>query len=72
MVTNMGNSGATTILTYASSKSKSLRATVPVFIAKQFGLNAGDKLEWSIRADNGKLIIVVKPIRSEHKTKKTG
>jgi bifunctional DNA-binding transcriptional regulator/antitoxin component of YhaV-PrlF toxin-antitoxin module len=67
----MGN-GATTILTYASSKSKSLRATVPSFIIKQFGLDAGDKVEWSIRAQDDQLIIVVKPIKSKQETDKSG
>lgn len=55
--------GEETTLAYASSKSKSLRTTIPYFIVKQFNLEAGDKLDWSIRAENGELLIIVKPIK---------
>lgn len=55
--------GEITIITRATSKSKSLRTTIPMGIVKQFNLSEGDKLLWEIRADNGKLIIVVKPLR---------
>ncbi|ADC65736.1 hypothetical protein Ferp_1587 [Ferroglobus placidus DSM 10642] len=55
--------GEITILTKATSKSKSLRTTVPIGIVKQFNLSEGDKLKWEIRAENGKLIIVVTPLK---------
>ncbi len=61
-MTQLGG-GETTILAYASSKSKSLRATVPSFIVKQFGLTAGDKLEWILKAENGQLVILAKPLK---------
>jgi len=61
MVNKMGG-GETTILTYASSKSKSLRTTIPFFIVKQFNLKASDQLDWTIKAEDGELIIVVKPV----------
>jgi bifunctional DNA-binding transcriptional regulator/antitoxin component of YhaV-PrlF toxin-antitoxin module len=32
-------------------------------IIKQFNLSEGDKLNWEIRAEDGELIIVVKPLR---------
>ncbi len=55
--------GETTTLTPASTKTTSLRTTVPAGIVKQFNLKRGDKLEWKIRAENrGKLIVVVRPI----------
>lgn len=55
--------GETTTLTHASTKTQSLRTTVPAGIVKQFGLKVGDKLEWKIKAENkGKLIVVVTPI----------
>lgn len=57
--------GETTVLTKATSKSKSLRTTIPMGIVKQFNLSEGDKLNWEIRADGGKLIIVVKPMKEE-------
>jgi bifunctional DNA-binding transcriptional regulator/antitoxin component of YhaV-PrlF toxin-antitoxin module len=53
--------GETTTLTKASTKSQSLRTTVPAGIVKQFSLKEGDKLDWVLKADAGKLIIVITP-----------
>jgi len=61
--------GEITKLAYSTSKSKlSLKTTVPAFIVKQFGLKAGDMLDWSIKAEGGELIIIVKPIKAMEKT----
>ena len=49
--------GEKTKLTKASSKSESLRTTVPSGIVHQLDLKEGDKLEWKIKADKNKLII---------------
>lgn len=54
--------GEVTVLSKATTTSKSLRTTVPSGIVRQFGLKEGIKLEWEIRAENGKLVIVVKPL----------
>ena len=43
-----------TVLTSATSTSKSLRATVPAFITSQYQLKKGDALRWFL----GKNIIV--------------
>jgi len=51
--------GDTTVLTKARPKSDSLRTTVPKSIVNQFGLKEGDKLNWKIVADNGKLGIKI-------------
>lgn len=40
--------GEITVLTKATSKSKSLRTTIPIGIVKQFNLSDGDKLNWEI------------------------
>ena len=32
-------------------------------IVKQFNISEGDKLDWEIRAENGELVIIVKPIK---------
>jgi bifunctional DNA-binding transcriptional regulator/antitoxin component of YhaV-PrlF toxin-antitoxin module len=32
-------------------------------IVRQFGLKEGIKLEWEIRAEDGKLVVVVKPLK---------
>jgi bifunctional DNA-binding transcriptional regulator/antitoxin component of YhaV-PrlF toxin-antitoxin module len=56
--------GEVTVLTKATSRSKSLRTTIPIGIVKQFNLSVGDKLSWEIRAEGGGLIIVVKPLKN--------
>lgn len=55
--------GETTTLTKASTKSESLRTTVPAGIVKQFSLKEGDKIDWTLKAGNGELIINIKPIK---------
>lgn len=55
--------GEITVLTKATSKSKSLRTTIPIGIVKQFNLSRGDKLNWEIRAENGELVIIVRPMK---------
>ena len=52
-----------TILHPATSKSNSLRTTVPMFIINQFKLKQGDKLRWSFKAEEGKLVIIVEPVK---------
>ena len=55
--------GETTTLTPTTTRSTSMRATVPMSIIKQFNLKAGDKLGWKLKVENGDLIIVVRPIK---------
>ncbi|RJS91379.1 AbrB/MazE/SpoVT family DNA-binding domain-containing protein [Candidatus Bathyarchaeota archaeon] len=55
--------GEITVLTKATSKSRSLRTTIPMGIVRQFNLSEGDKLAWEIRAEGGELVIVVKPFK---------
>jgi bifunctional DNA-binding transcriptional regulator/antitoxin component of YhaV-PrlF toxin-antitoxin module len=55
--------GEITVLTKATLKSKSLRTTIPVGIVRQFNLSEGDKLNWEIKAEEGELIIVVRPLK---------
>jgi hypothetical protein len=45
------------ILNPATSKSNSLRTTVPAYIVNQFDLKKGDKLNWGI--ENGSVVIQV-------------
>lgn len=59
---NMGFKGEHTALTKAMPKSESLRTTVPMSIVKQFGLKEGDRLAWTLRAQDNKLMIVVEPV----------
>jgi bifunctional DNA-binding transcriptional regulator/antitoxin component of YhaV-PrlF toxin-antitoxin module len=57
--------GEITTLTKAAPKTISLRTTVPANIVRQFNLKEGDKLDWSLKADQGDLIIIVKPSTKE-------
>ncbi len=45
------------VLQPATSKSNSLRTTVPVSIVNKFDLRKGDKISWSI--ENGAVVIQV-------------
>lgn len=51
----------TTTLTKATSKSESLRTTIPMGIVRQFNLKERDKLNWEIVAKGNKLAIIVLP-----------
>ena len=53
--------GFKTTIAKASTIANSYRTTVPAGIIKQFDLREGDVLDWTLKAENGKLIIVVKP-----------
>ena len=55
--------GFTTTIAKASTIANSYRTTVPAAIMNQFNLKEGDKLDWSLKADEKKLIVVVKPIK---------
>jgi hypothetical protein len=54
--------GEITKLTKATSKSDSLRTTVPSGIVSHFKLQEKDALEWNIDVKNGKLSIVINPV----------
>ena len=56
--------GEITNLNKATTKNESLRTTVPASIVRQFGLTEYDKLEWTMKAEGGELIIQVKPIKT--------
>jgi bifunctional DNA-binding transcriptional regulator/antitoxin component of YhaV-PrlF toxin-antitoxin module len=60
--------GEITTLALNSPNKASLRTTIPMFIVKQWGLNAGDKLDWSLEARKDEIVIVVK--RAETKSGK--
>ena len=57
--------GNITSINKATSKNNSLRTTIPRSIVTQFGLTYQDKLEWILKAEDNKLIIQVKPIKTE-------
>ena len=57
--------GEQTTLTKATSKSGSLRTTVPKGIVKHFEMAERDRLEWNMRVKNSKLTIEVSHIRTD-------
>lgn len=65
----MSNDGETTTLTPATSKSRSLRTTIPAGIVRQFKLTEGSKLDWRIEARENELVIIVKPQKKEGQRK---
>ena len=57
-----------TTLHIATSKSKSLRTTVPILITKLFKLEEGDMLQWEIKAKKkDEFEIIVTPLKKEEK-----
>ena len=57
--------GEETTLTKASSKSESLRTTVPSGIVSHFNLREHDWLDWNIEVKDKKLIMIVKPVHQK-------
>lgn len=53
--------GFKTTIAKASTISNSFRTTVPAAIINQFNLKDGDKLDWVLKAENGNLIVIIKP-----------
>ena len=53
--------GSKTIISKATTTGDSLRTTIPIGIVKQFNLSEGDQLDWTLKAENGNLIVIVLP-----------
>lgn len=56
--------GEITKLNKSTTKSESLRTTIPFSIIKQFNLTEYDELDWSLVVESGELVIKVKPIKT--------
>lgn len=53
--------GFKTKIAKASTIANSYRTTVPAVIMNQFNLEDGDKLDWILSAEQGEIIVIVKP-----------
>lgn len=53
----------TTTVVLARSRSHSLRTTLPASLVRQFGIGEGSLLGWNLELRDGKLTIVVKPLK---------
>lgn len=57
----------TSTVVVAQAKSKSLRATIPAAIARQFLIGEGTELGWDIEPRDNRLVIVVHPLTAEER-----
>lgn len=59
--------GEITTLTKNTKNFASLKATVPMFIVKQWDLQAGDKLDWSLEVcqSNKEIVVVVRKAKKD-------
>ena len=46
-----------------ANQSESLRTTIPVSFVRQFKLVAKDQIEWDMKVIDGKLIIIITPVK---------
>lgn len=53
--------GFKTTIAKASTIANSYRTTVPAGIMNQFNLKEGDMLDWTLKAEDGGIVVVVKP-----------
>ncbi|HEY7570596.1 MAG TPA: AbrB family transcriptional regulator [Nitrososphaeraceae archaeon] len=61
--------GEKTSLTLNTPDKASLRTTVPMFIVKQWGLQVGQELDWSLEVckNNNELVAVVRKAKAKPK-----
>lgn len=64
----MGRRATTTTLHAASSKTGSLRTTVPMWIINHFKLQAGDDVDWRFHIEDGKMVVLMQPAEEEDDT----
>ena len=55
--------GEKTNLVKAVSTKDSLRTTLPIFCVRQWNLEAGDQLDWSIETVKGESVMIVRAIK---------
>lgn len=62
--------GEKTSLTLNTPDKASLRTTVPMFIVKQWELQIGQQLDWSLEVCNNELVAVVRKAVDKRKYRK--
>lgn len=68
----MGRNVTTTTLHAASSRTGSLRTTVPMWIINHFNLSAGDDVDWRFHVQDGKMVVVMEPVEGLVDDSKSG
>ena len=62
--------GETTTLAKATSKSGSIRTTVPKSIVTFLRLKVGEQLDWEMELIDGKRVAVIKPLHQNVSTRR--
>ena len=62
--------GFKTTIAKASTIANSYRTTVPAGIMGQFNLREGDQLDWTLKAENGEIVIIIKAEKKKEKNTK--
>ena len=57
--------GSKSIVSKATTTSRSLRTTIPVKIVDELGIKEGDVLDWEVRKIDGKKAIIVRLLKLE-------
>ena len=57
----MAGVNSTTALVSTGGNSNSLRTTIPMWIVNQFGLEAGNMIEWSLKVEDNRMTITINP-----------
>ena len=57
--------GSKSIVSKATTTSRSLRTTIPVKIVDELGIKEGDVLDWEVRKIDGKKAIIVRLLKPE-------
>jgi antitoxin component of MazEF toxin-antitoxin module len=52
----------TTLIVRTSSKSDSLRVTIPQWVVRQMKLKAGHKMRWELEPDGDEFKLVIQPL----------
>ena len=57
--------GSKSIVSKATTTSRSLRTTIPVKIVDELGIKEGDVLDWEVRKIDGKKAVIVRLLKPE-------
>ncbi len=61
----MGTKNTSTVLVSTGGGSRSLRTTIPMWIVDHYNLDAGDKVSWKFKVENGDMVVMLRPLRGE-------
>ena len=50
----------TTTVVAVGGKGRSVRTVIPLWVVQQIGIEAGDKISWNLKVEEGELRVVIK------------